>query len=397
MVLLGNVKEDNPKKKLNIGKIFKISIIVILIILLIALIVSYENNNDVRNFFDIYIFRKIINEESVSNIDISMSKDINILAYDKYLAVLEQNKLKLYNKSGNQETSLDVEISNPIYETCGNYICIAEKKGKKLYLISNKNIVWQKDIEGTIDSVNVNKNGYVSVTISGTSYKSVIETFEPNGDELFKTYLATTNAIATDISNDNKYLAIAQANFSGVVIQSSIEIISIEDAKNNSDESIKYTHTANTNDLIINIKYNNKNDLVCMYDQHIDIFKAGQNTELVNLNSQDVIFTDINVSSKIIQIVKTQSNLLNTIIELQIINSNNINDIHKYTIEKTPKKIYTQGNMIAINLGTSIIFINDNGWLVKKYESNQGEIQNIVMCDKIAGVIFKDKINIVSL
>ncbi len=397
MALLGNATEDKPKKKLNKGKIFKISIIVILIILFISLIILYENNNDVRNFFDIYIFRKIINEENVSSIDIGMSKDINIFAYDKYLAVLEQNELKLYNKSGNQETSLELEISNPIYATCGNYICIAENKGKKLYLISNKNIVWQKDIEGIIDSVNVNKNGYVAVTISGTSYKSVIETFEPNGDELFKKYLATTNAIATDISNDNKYLAIAQANFSGIVIQSSIEIISIEDAKNNSNDSIKYTYVANADDLIINIKYNNKNDLVCMYDQHIDIFKDGQNTELVNLHSQDTMFADINVSSKIIQIVKTQSNVLDTIIELQIINSNNINDIHKYTIEKTPKQIYTQGNMIAINLGTSVIFINDNGWLVKKYESKQGEIQNIVMCDEIAGIISKNKINIISL
>lgn len=365
--------------------------------LFVSFIVFYENDNNVRNFFDAYIFRKVIDEEKVPSIEVDTSKNINIFAYDKYLAILNQNLLKLYNKLGNEEHSLDIEISNPLYEANENYLCIAEKGGQKIYLISNKNIVWQKDIDGNISSINVNKNGYVSVIISGTSYKTVVQTFDSKGNELFKDYLSTTNVIDTDISNDNKYLAIAEANFSGVVIQSNIKIISIDDAKNNSDEPIKYTHMAKANDLIINIKYNSRGNLICMYDEHIDILKEGENTELINLTNEEVIFADINVTSKVTKIVKTQKDLLHTSIEMQIINSNNTNDINKYEIENTPKRIYTQGNMIAVNLGTSVMFINDNGWLVKKYESNGEEIQNIVMCDEIAGIISKNRINIISL
>ena len=313
------------------------------------------------------------------------------------MAILKQNELKIYNKSGVSEHSLDIQISNPLFETNGEYLCIAEKGGQKLYLINNKNIVWQKDIEGNISSININKNGYVSITISGTSYKTVVQIFNSNGDELFKQYLGTTNAIDTDISNDNKYLAIAEANFSGIVVQSNIKIISIEDAKNNSSEAIKYTHIAKANDLIINIKYNNKNNLICMYDQHIDMLEDGQNTELINLVNEDVLFADINLTSKIAKIVKMPEGFLNTTIEMQIINSNNINDINKYTIKNTPKKVFAHGNMIAVNLGTTILFINDNGWLVKQYESKKEEIQNIVMCDGIAGIISKNKIHIISL
>ena len=276
-------------------------------------------------------------------------------------------------------------------------MCIAEKGGQKLYLINNKDIIWQKDIEGNIASINVNKNGYVSITISGTSYKTIVQTFNSNGDELFKKYLGTTNLIDTDISNDNKYLAIAEANFSGIVVQTNIKIISIEDAINNSAESIKYTHIAKANDLIINIKYNNKDNLVCMYDEHIDVLEDGQNTEIINLTNEEVLFADINLSSKIAKVKKISDGFLNTTIQMQIINTNNINDINEYIIESTPKKIYTQGNMIALDLGNSIMFIDDNGWLVKKYESKKGEIQNIVMCDEIAGVISKNKIYIISL
>ena len=313
------------------------------------------------------------------------------------MAILEQNELKIYNKSGVSEHNLDIQISNPLFETNGEYLCIAEKGGQKIYLINNKNIVWQKDVEGNISSINVNKNGYVSTTISGTSYKTVIQIFNSNGDELFKQYLGTTNAIDTDISNDNKYLAIAEANFSGIVVQSNIKIISIEDAQNNSSEAIKYTHIAKANDLIIKIKYNNKNNLVCMYDEHIDILKDGQNTELINLTNEDVLFADINLNSKIAKIIKTSEGFLNTSIQMQIVNSNNINDTNLYAIESTPKKVYAHGNMIAVNLGTSVLFINDNGWLVKQYESKKEEIQNIVMCDELAGIISKNKIYIISL
>ena len=134
-----------------------------------------------------------------------------------------------------------------------------------------------------------------------------------------------------------------------------------------------------------------------MYDEHIDMLKDGENTELINLKDENVLFADINLNSKIAKIVKTSEVFLNTSIEMQIINNNNINDINKYTIESTPKKVHAHGNMIAVNLGTCVLFINDNGWLVKQYESKKEEIQNIVMCDEIAGVISKNKIYIISL
>ena len=79
------------------------------------------------------------------SIELDNSSNIHAFAYSKYLVVLDQNVLNLYDKSGNKEYSLDIEISNPIFESNGDYLCIAEKGGQKLYSISNKNIMWQKE------------------------------------------------------------------------------------------------------------------------------------------------------------------------------------------------------------------------------------------------------------
>ena len=393
--LSGNERANKPKRELNKKKVWKTVIAFLCIVLVISFIILYTTNEKCREVFDKYLFRKEVQENNLPNIEIDSSKNINVCTYGRFIGVLEQNVLNIYNKSAHQEHSLDIEISNPIFQTNGEYLCVAEKKGQKIYLIKNKNIIWQNEIEGNISSINVNKNGYVSVTISGTTHKTVVATYDQNGKELFKKFLSTTNVIDTDISNDNKYLAIAEADFSGIAVQSTIEIISIEDAKTNSSEPIKYIHRAKMNDLITNIKYHSKNKLVCMYDEHIDIYNEGENTEIINFKDGNILFSDVNLSDKIIKIEKKSTGIFRAEAEMKIINTNTQRETI-YAIDNVPKSICVQDDMIAVNLGTSVLFINDSGWLVKKYESSH-EIQEIVLCNNVAGIVSKNKIEIVSL
>ena len=394
--MFNGMNENSSKdRKLNKKKIAKLIVVIICIALIVSSIIFYIKNEKFRELLDRYVFRKEVYENNLPNIEIDSNKNISTFAYNKYISVLEENKLKIYNKTGREEIALDVEISTPIFEANGEYLGIAEKNGQKLYLVNNKNIVGQKDVEGKISQINVNKNGYMSIVISGTSHKAVIKVFDQNGNELFTYYLSTTSVIDTDISGDNKFLAMAEVNFSGIVPQSGIKIISIEEAKSNSPEAIKYTYLSNANDLIINIKYQNKNELVCMYDEHIDVFKEGKNTELINLKDDDALFADVNLSSKIVKVTKKSTGLFSAEAELQIINSNT-KDSNFYAIESVPKSVLVQDNMIAINLGTKAIFINSNGWLVKKYQSSQ-EIQQILLCNDVAGVVSKNRIEVISL
>ena len=388
-------EKSNKNRKLNKKKVARVIIIIICVLLIISAVILYIKNEKFREILDRYIFRKEVYENNLPIIKIDSNNNATTYAYNKYISILEENKLKIYNKAGREETALDVEISTPIFEANNEYLGVAEKNGQKLYLVNNKNIVWQKEIEGKISQINVNKNGYMSIVISGTSHKAVIKVLDPNGNELFTYYLSTTSVIDTDISNDNKYLAIAEVNFSGIVPQSAIKIISIDEARNNSSEAIKYTHLANANDLIVNINYQNKNELVCMYDEHIDIFKEGENVNVIDLKKDEVLFADINLSSKIVKVTKKSTGLFSAEAEMQIVNGNT-KDTSSYAVENVPKSILVQDNMIAVNLGTKVLFINSNGWLVKRYQSSQ-EIQKILLCNEVAGIVSKNKIEIISL
>ena len=67
-----------------------------------------------------------------------------------------------------------------------------------------------------------------------------------------------------------------------------------------------------------------------------------------------------------------------------------------YKVSAAPKEITTYENVIAINLGTEVHFIHVNGWLIKKYTSSK-EVKDVILSSNLAGIVYKDKIELVNL
>lgn len=371
------------KRKLNKKKVVSFILIILIFVLTIIFTVLYRQNENVRHFFDEYIFRKNIIENTLPKIS---TENAHTFVFDNLVVSLDNNVLTFYNKSANKLSSLDLEISNPIFKASDDYLCIAENGGSKFYMISNQNILWQKDVEGHISSVKLNKNGFVCISIADTTHETICKLFDSKGNELFTTYHSEAYVIDSAISDDNKYLALAEINFSGIAVQSNIKIVSVEKA------STIYNHTAPIDDFIINIQYNNDN-LVCIYDNHIDIIKNNTVSEITNFKNSNILFADIN--NKLIQVEKRNSGLLSSSFELQIIDITTLNK-KVYSIDREPKSVHVHGNIIAINFGTEILFINNHGWLINNYTSSQ-EVQSISLSNDLAGIIFKDKIEILSI
>ena len=206
-----------PTKQINKKKMAIFISIVSILVLILILGIIYFFSSSFRAFMDIYIFRKEIKSDNLAYVDISTDEDQYFHAYDKYISVLNKKVLYIYNSSGQEVAKNDINISSPIFANNNKFLAIAENNGNTIYMLSGTNIVWQNTLDGTISKIKVNKNGYVSVIITGTSYKSIVISFDAKGNELFKTYLSSNLAIATDISHDNKYLSIAEIDYSGSI------------------------------------------------------------------------------------------------------------------------------------------------------------------------------------
>lgn len=382
-------------QKVNKKKIIIAIIIAIIVVTAIITIGLYNTNKQARTWIDKNIFRKEIQQDKAVTIEIAENQDSNIYAFNKYIGILDKTKFTIYGNTGNKENELEIQISNPIFISANRFLAIAENKGQKLYLITDKEITWEAEVEGNISQILVNKNGYVAVVIVDTSYKTVIKMYSPQGKELFNTYLSSTRAVDVSISNDNKYLAIAEIDTSGTIIQSNIKVVSIDKASTDPTNSLVNTYKSEENKLITSIKYQEKNKLVCMYTDSIHEIANEKDETLIESKDKKVIFQSILLNGNACQIEEKSSGLFTADSQVNIINIDS-KSIKQYTADSIAKELYTYGNIMALNLGTEIEFINTDGWLVKRYVANQ-EITNIVVSDNLAGIIYRDKIEIVNL
>lgn len=384
----------NEHRTFNKKRIAGLIILLVIIVIFIVGYILYATNEDFRTFMDMNVLRKEITENNLNSIVLEDYDKSNIYAYSNKIAVLKDNKLSLYTASGRQEGKLEVQISTPITYSNGRYFMIAQQDSSKAYLIRDNEIVWEKDLEGNISRVSVNSAGYSSIILTGTAYKTVIVVFDNQGNELFK-YMSSTITVDSAISEDNQYLSFAEVNISGTFVQSNIKTLSIEKAKTSPNEANVFTYNADSNSLILNIKYQNNNKLVCMYDDSVHVIKNNEDTKVADINSSGMTFYSIELNNHLVGTVESTSGLLDTQTSVQIINMDNQNQ-STYNFNGVTKELYSYGNKIALNLGSEVHFIETNGWLIKKYTSSQ-EIRKIVITDEIAGIVYRDKIEIVNL
>ena len=388
--------KETKEKKVNKKKVIITIIAIIITLFLIIISAIYINNKNVRLWIDKNIFRKEVIQNNLPTIELNESDTQNIYAFNKYIGVLSKNQFAIYDNSGKKQDELNIEITKPIFNSNGRHLVIAEEKGQKVYLITDKGIAWEKSIEGNISQVEVNKHGYVAIKIVDSINKTVVAVYDNTGNWLFNNILSTTRVVSTSLSNDNKYLALAEIDTSGTQIQSSIKVMSIEEGKNNPSNSIKKVYNSEKGDLITQIKYQEKDKLLCMYTDKIDVIKTDETTETISENKdKKVSFTSISLSNSAVMLEEKSSGLFTADSIVSIINPDNKN-ISTYTTEAVTKEIYTYDNIIGLNLGAEVEFINTSGWLVKKYTAEQ-EITNIVLSSSMAGIVYRDKIELINL
>lgn len=388
----GNVEEE---RKINKKKL-AISIAILACILVVGLVtIVYISSSKFRNFMDKYILMKSISEANAPYISIENDENIYAHAFHNYVAILKNNELNLYNSSGKSVQTLKVSISSPIFDSKGKYMVVAEKGQQKTYLIKDKKIIWEKNLEGNISNIAVNENGYVAITISGTSYKSVIITFDKNGNEIFKTFLSSTLASDVTISSDNKYVSFCELDVSGTLIESRVKTISIEDAKQKPENAIIYTYQIPSNMLVTNIEYHQKNQLICMTESQVLLLKNGSIETIDDINKSNISFAGIRLTKAYFKMIENMNGINNQTSNLEIHNTNGKGS-HVYVINGIAKSVYSREGVIAVNAGTEVYFINERGWLLKKFTANQ-EIKDIVIGDKIAGIIVRNKVMFISL
>lgn len=397
-------------KKKKVLKIIGLILFLIIIIAIIVVVGMYIGNKDYREYVDKNVFKKEITD---ANLDQIMLEDNSeSYAYGRYVAVLNNNVLTIYNEKARKITSIDISVSTPKFASSGNYLLIADENDDNIYLINNYSLEWQKNIDGKVSELTVNSNGAVAVSLNETTYKSVIVMYDVTGKEIFKNYLSSSTVTELAISDDSAYLSYIEINTNNVYVDSAVKTISVEKAKKDPENAVIYTYSLDDKQtLLLNLKYK-KDKLVLYADDGIYTLDKGnkEKTTEITANTQ---FATIDLDGYVCLINKASSdssNNENTSAENSSAQGNDeqtenyeVNFVNVisgkktvHLVDKTVKNMYSNGNVVAINEGSKVEFISTNGFLVKRFTPTQN-FKNIIIGENIAIIAFKDKVEIVKI
>lgn len=385
--------ENHRKEKIK--KLALLISLLIILITIIVLIIVYIFNVQFRNWCDKHILGKEILQEDTREIEIDGDENPQVYAFDKYICLFRRKTIEFYNKVGTKVGEIETNINNAKFASAGRYLAICEQDGKEFYLIDGKEKVYENEVDGTISQINVSRSGFVSVVLSNNSYKSIVSVYNKEGKEIFKTNLVTSRVVDVSISQDSQYLAIAEVDISGILTKSTIQIVSIELAQTKPAEAIVYKYEVPEGKLVINVEYQEKQKLICMYNDSIEVLQEQKSSELVGFENRKTTFMTIELNNRIAILEEKTTGEYTSDTYVNIINPENKREI-QYIANGVVKSLHTSNKKIAINTGSELHIISTNGFLVKKYISST-EINDIVMTDSLVGVIYRDKIQIINL
>lgn len=368
----------------------RIYILIFIMIISVGGYVSYQNKEEMLAYFNNQDWKLA---EVIGTI--TLSNHFAIDGTSSNLIVVGNNYLHGFSENGEENFDLNVSLKNAVTSATGDYCVIGEKDGTKVYMINSNAKIWEIDIQGTILDVSVNKNGYAAIIYKQVGYKSLIKVVKPDGTELFTTYLASTYALDAEISNDNKTLAIAEINTDGIKIESTIELISMNDL--NTKNSKKFQLKDDT--LITNIEYNSKNKLLIQTDNDIQIIDDNKLKTFVEEFDDVTKFVTIENESSPVLISKLENGLFDTsyILKIYDYKENNVT-YNEYQIDDAPSILISKDNKIAMLIEKELIILNSNGKLLKKYDV-LGNIKSIIIFNNgnSLAVIYRDKIEFMKI
>ena len=108
-----------------------------------------------------------------------------------------------------------------------------------------------------------------------------------------------------------------------------------------------------------------------MYSDKITVIKTDETVDTIQeYKDKKVSFASIELSNASITVEEKSSGIFTADSIVNIIDSDN-KSTSLYTAESVTKEIYTSNNIIALNLGSEVEFINTGGWLVKNMLQNK--------------------------
>ncbi|OPZ89118.1 MAG: hypothetical protein BWY74_02856 [Firmicutes bacterium ADurb.Bin419] len=242
---------ENHSRQEGHGNGVKVAIFLVLLLIILGTAgVAYLNSQDV-DFKTISLgdlidrnFLKRDNVYEVSSTEHEYDANLSTVfgTHKGYIVKCTRDSLIYIDANGNEQWSFPLSLNNPVIKTSGSYMLVADYGAKSILVFSGKELEWEKELDNNIINAEISPKGYVAVVHGEERSRGAVSVYNRQGMKSFTVGRANNFVLSSKISHSGKSVFINSVETSGVNVNSILEFADISgkmsDVKVSKDNTI---------------------------------------------------------------------------------------------------------------------------------------------------------------
>lgn len=298
------------------------------------------------------------------HVDIEPGTSYQTLSYDNEILLVSGEGVCAYNTSGQEVWRIRTANTGPFIDTEGKYLLIGETAGKSFAVYSGGKELRTCKPENNLISAKLNKNGYTVLLCEEAGYKGKAVVQNLKGTEIFKWFSGEGYVTDAALSDDNRYIAVAQLMTNKEKVYSRMIFFDIE-----KNEQIAMAEREDC--IIAEVRYSGGGWISVSDTELLGFTKAGKLKYEVGFQGRIVSDFDIeNPNNLVFAFINSQNN---TVLEMYDKNGKMRGN---YETSGELKNLTVKGEVILCSQLRNLMYFDPSGRL-RKTESISHDMKNV--------------------
>lgn len=205
----GSNHEPKRKKPRFLSRLLLFLLALILVLAAVTAIVFRDqlNLDNVKRWFH---YRSLVLSDSGQAESFPYDGDLTdtFTTLDGDLLVCSDNAISLYSGSGTRYVSQSVTMENPVVDTNGTLAVVYDAGGDELYVLGQRQLIWQAEGLSSILAAHLNRSGQLTVVTQSDGYRGAVTVYNTSYEPLVSVNLSSAYVMDAALSDDGKTLSI---------------------------------------------------------------------------------------------------------------------------------------------------------------------------------------------
>jgi hypothetical protein len=389
-----DVTEEREKVRSNGKKSGAILFVLLFIAIVFTAFTAYLksidaniNLNNIKNLFNSTIQKGVVEEElKLREIRYEAKDRPNFIVYKDLIIKSTLHGITAIDKKGNEKWSFPIKMNKPLLKTKGLNLVAADVGGTMVLAIDQKGVKWEETLEGDIINADISKKGFITVIHEVEGYKGIVRVFDPEGQEVFKRYIIDTFVFSGEVLPSGESVIINSIDISGIGATSCIEFTNLLGnpfAALLPRENLMYPFVFTLEDDSFSIA--NDTSIICFDRNRNEVWEK----KYKKVYSIDVIDDKLFIAAVSSNDTANTSEILFITREGKVLKS--------YPLKREVNNISTYRDIVAINTGREVYFINSKADLILKYNSLSDVLQVYFFSKDEAAIVTRNSVDIIKI